>query len=108
MVHPHSTSLPRTAAYALIHPQIRVRSQKWYFWATHSRLQPIIDAARTIRKHWDGVLQWFTSRLTNAILEGINSLVQAAKARARGYRTLKNFICISYIIAGRLDFALPT
>ena len=82
--------------------------KKWYFWATHSRLQPVIDAARTIRKHWDGVLQWFTSRLTNAILEGINSLVQAAKARARGYRTLKNFICISYIIAGRLDFALPT
>ena len=82
--------------------------KQWYFWATHSRLQPVIDAAKTIRKHWDGVLQWFTSRLTNAILEGVNSLVQAAKARARGYRTLKNFICISYIIAGRLDFALPT
>ncbi len=27
--------------------------KKWYFWATHSRLKPIIDAAYTIKRHWD-------------------------------------------------------
>ncbi|HJH29021.1 MAG TPA: hypothetical protein C5S51_04925 [Methanosarcinaceae archaeon] len=28
---------------------------KWYFWATHSRLQPIINKAKSIKKHWDGM-----------------------------------------------------
>ena len=82
--------------------------KKWFFWATHSRLQPIIDAAYTIKRHWDGVLNWFQSRLNNGILEGLNSLIQAAKAKARGYRTNKNFIAMIYLIGGKLNFELPT
>ena len=46
--------------------------------------------------------------MSNGVLEGINSLVQAAKARARGYRTARNFITMIYLIAGKLDFDLPT
>lgn len=82
--------------------------KKWYFWATHSRLEPIIDAAYTIKRHWNGVLQWFKSQINNGILEGINSLIQAAKARARGYRTKKNLIAMIYMIGGKLNFGLPT
>jgi transposase len=82
--------------------------KKWYFWATHSRLEPIKEAAYTIKRHWDGVLQWFKSDLTNGILEGLNSLLQAAKSRARGYRTTKNFIAIAYLIGGKFDLGLPT
>jgi transposase len=82
--------------------------KKWYFWATHSRLEPIKNAAYTIKNHWDGVLRWFTSKINNGILEGINSLVQAAKARARGYRTKRNLITMVYLIAGKLNFDLPT
>lgn len=48
--------------------------KKWYFWATQSRLGPMKDAAYTIKRHWDGVRQWFKSQLNNGILEGINSL----------------------------------
>ena len=29
---------------------------KWCSWAAGSGLQPVIDAAKTIRKHWDGIL----------------------------------------------------
>jgi transposase len=82
--------------------------KKWYFWATHSRLEPIKDAAYTMRRHWDGILRWFTSKINNGILEGINSLIQAAKARARGYRTVKNLITMIYLIGGKLEFRLPT
>ncbi|BBO67042.1 ISL3 family transposase ISMac21 [Desulfosarcina alkanivorans] len=82
--------------------------KKWYFWATHSRLEPIINAAKTIKNHWDGVLRWFTSKINNGILEGINSLIQAAKARARGYRTKRNLITMIYLISGKLNFDLPT
>ena len=82
--------------------------KKWYFWATHSRLEPIKKAAYTIKRHWDGVLQWFHSGVNNGILEGINSVIQAAKARARGYRTTRNIVTIIYLIAGKLNFGLPT
>ncbi len=80
----------------------------WCSWAAESGLQPVIDAVGTIRKHWDGILLWFRSRITNGMIEGINSLVQAAKARARGYRTTENFITIAYLVCGKLDFKLPT
>jgi transposase len=79
----------------------------WYFWATHSRLEPMIAAAKTIKRHWNGVLRWFTSRITNGMLEGINSLIQAAKARARGFRSVDYLITMIYLLVGKLDFQLP-
>ena len=81
--------------------------KKWYFWATHSRLAPMIEAARTIKHHWDGILRWFDSKIANGLIEGINSLVQAAKAKARGYRSTRNLIAIVYLLAGKLDLRLP-
>ena len=66
----------------------------WYFRATHSRLPPMIDAARTVKHHWDGILRWFDSKIANGLIEGINSLVQAAKAKARGYRSTRNLTAI--------------
>ena len=82
--------------------------KKWFFWATHSRLEPMKKAAYTIKSHWGGVLRWFKSRINNGILEGINSLIQAAKARARGYRTERALTTMIYLIAGKLKFDLPT
>jgi transposase len=78
--------------------------KKWYYWATHSRLEPIKQAAATIKKHWDGILQWKTSQINNGILEGLNSVVQAAKRKARGYK-FKHFKTIVYLITGGLDFS---
>lgn len=76
--------------------------KRWYFWATHSRLPAMVRVARTIRKHWQGVLRWFRSRVSNGVLEAMNSLIQAAKARARGYRTSENFITMAYLVCGKL------
>lgn len=85
-----------------------IQLERWYRWAIRSRLEPIKDVARTIKRHWDGILAWFDSRIANGLIEGINSLVQAAKAKARGYRTLRNLKAITYLIAGKLDLKLPT
>ncbi len=46
--------------------------KKWYFWATHSRIEPMKEAAKTIKRHWSGVLRWYTSKVSNGILEGLN------------------------------------
>ena len=81
--------------------------KKWYFWATHSRLPPMIEAAKTTKRHWDGILRWFDSKIANGLIEGINSLVQAAKAKARGYRSTRNLKAMIYLIAGKLDLRLP-
>lgn len=81
---------------------------RWYSWAIRSRLDPIKDAARTIMRHRDGILRWFHSRIANGLIEGINSLVQAARAKARGYRSTRNLKAIAYLIAGKLDLKLPT
>jgi len=82
--------------------------KKWFWWATHSRLAPMIEAARMVKRHWNGILRWFHSRIANGIMEAINSLVQAAKAKARGYRSIRNLKAIIYLIAGKLELALPT
>ena len=82
--------------------------KRWYFWATHSRLPPMIAAARTIKRHWNGILRWHDTHIANGILEGINSLVQAAKAKARGYRSSRNLKAIIYLVAGKLKISLPT
>jgi len=82
--------------------------KRWYFWVTHSRLQPVIEAARAIKRHWDGILNCFDSHLSTGFLEGINSLIQAAKAKARGYRTTRNLITMAYLIAAKLPLSLTT
>lgn len=82
--------------------------EKWCGWARRSRLKPMKRLAGTLWHHRRGLLRRFFSEISNGILEGINSLVQAAKARARGYRSTRNLITMAYLISGDLDFALPT
>jgi len=79
---------------------------KWYFWATHCQLEPMVKAAKTIKRHWDGIVKWFESKINNGILEGLNSVIQAAKSKARGYKTFKNYKIIVYLLTGKLDFNL--
>ncbi len=79
---------------------------KWYYWATHSRLEPMVKAAKTVKRHWDGIVKWYESKINNGILEGLNSVIQAAKSKARGYKTFKNYKIIVYLLTGKLDFSL--
>lgn len=79
--------------------------KKWYRWATHARLEPFTKLAATIKKHWDGIVRYKRSKITNGILEGFNSIVQAAKRKARGYRLPKTFAIMVYLLTGKLDFS---
>jgi hypothetical protein len=62
------------------------------FWAIHSRLEPVIDAAHAVKRHWYGILRWFDSKIANDLIEGTNSLVQAVKAKARGYARVRRVL----------------
>lgn len=78
----------------------------WVRWGLRCRLTPMVEVAQMLKKHYDGVVRWFTSKLTNGLLEGINSIFQAAKRKARGYRSYKNIVAMVYVLAGKLNFAL--
>ena len=47
------------------------------------------------------------STVTGWLIEGIDSLMQAAKAKARGYRSICNLKIIVCLLAGKLDLRLP-
>lgn len=78
----------------------------WIAVAENSTIKPMVKAAKTLRNRGKGILRWFTSHLTNAVMEGLNSLLQAAKRKARGYRLHKTFITMAYLIAGKLDLGI--
>lgn len=80
--------------------------QDWIQWGLRCRLEPMVDVAKMIKTHYNGIIQWFSSKLNNGLLEGINSVFQAAKRKARGYRSDKNIIAMVYLLHGKLDFAL--
>ncbi len=49
-----------------------------------------------------------SGELNSGFIEGMNALIQAAKSKARGYRSDKNFIAIAYLLGAKLKFDLPT
>lgn len=79
----------------------------WCDLVEESKIFPFIKAAKTLKAHWFGIVNYSETNLNNGILEGINSKIQLAKKRARGYRNINNFINMIYFIAGKLKFDYP-
>ena len=77
--------------------------EDWYNWAIKCKLEPIIAAVKTIKNHWDGILRWKSSLINNGILEGLNSIIQAAKRKARGYK-IEHYKVMAYLLTGKLNF----
>ena len=53
-----------------------------------------------MKRYWDGILQWFDSKIANGLIVGINRLMRAAKAKARCYRSTRNLKAIICLLAG--------
>jgi len=77
--------------------------RRWYFWATHSRLGPMIEKARMLKAHLPNVLTYLKHQITNAAAEGINSKIQWIRYMARGFRNRENFKTAIYFHCGGLD-----
>ena len=76
--------------------------------AMHSNVPETRGVARTVREEREGVLDWFSSRATNAILEGPNSVIQSMKRAARGFRNIECFRTAIFLRLGGLDFSAQT
>jgi len=77
--------------------------KKWYFWATHSRLKPVIQKARMVRRHIHNVLTYYAHPITNALAEGLNSKIQTIKQKACGFRNVEHFKTAIYFHCGGLN-----
>ena len=75
----------------------------WYKTANRSRLGPIKNFVKLIKKHEDRLLPFVDTRLTNAIAEGLNRIIKIAKNRASGFRTLEAFSDIIFLMVGDLN-----
>lgn len=71
-------------------------------------LEPMRRALATLTKHAERVVRRWTSTYTNARMEGLNSLFQAARARARGYRNDETFMSMIYMIASPVGSILKS
>ena len=88
--------------------QINVVSAMLRQWCTNvmrSKVEPMKDVARLIRRHFDGIVAWTQTRQTNGFIEAINGLFQAAKRKARGYARFETMRTVMFLIAGKLDFS---
>jgi transposase len=79
----------------------------WYNWVCHSRIPEMIKVAKSIKAHWDGIVAYLETRLTNAGAEAVNGIIQTAKRKARGFRSFEYFQTIIYLIGSKLKFDLP-
>ena len=73
------------------------------WWAARSQRRPIIKAAGTLRNNSKNILTYIRHRVTNAVLEGINSKIQTVKKMAYGYRNRENFKTAIYFHCGGLN-----
>ena len=85
----------------------KVCLELWCDSAVESNIEPFVRFVDLVKSHWNGITNYFNSKLTNGILEGINSKIQLAKRRARGYRNINNFINMIFFTCGKLNFDYP-
>jgi len=89
---------------------VRRRLGSWSRWvrrvakkAPSQVLEAMSKVAEMIDGHLEGILAYWTAKVTNAFLEGLNSLFSATKRKARGYRTTRYLIAMLYFVAGKLN-----
>jgi transposase len=100
--------------YALPYRSLALRRfGSWCRWvrkmarrAPQGLLEAMLKVAEMVERHLEGILAHWSARVTNAFLEGLNSLFSATKRKARGYRTSRYLKAMLYFVAGKLN--IPT
>jgi len=93
-------------------PLFRKKLREWCRWVKRFGskkgyiFKPMIGAVNTILKHFDGIISFAEARVSNAFMEGLNSVFSAVKRKARGFKNTENLTCMLYFVAGKLN--IPT
>jgi transposase len=76
---------------------------QWMAVVQDSDLPKMKKVAKTLLRHEEGLLNWFKHRISNAMAEGFNSVVQSLKSAARGFRNFANYRVRILFFCGKLD-----
>lgn len=94
-----------------LEPQRAVgKLREWMAWASRSKLKPFVRAARTVRKHFVGVVTYLCSRLSNGFTEGTNNMIRMITRRAFGFHSAEALSAMIFLHCGgiQLNPALPS
>lgn len=87
--------------------QTTVLIDRWISKASRSRIAAFVKAAKTIRKHRDGILAAVRLGINNARAEGLNSIVRLIIRRARGFHTAEAALALVMLACGPITLKLP-
>jgi len=79
----------------------------WCDMAEESEIKSFQECVKSLQSHWYGIVNYTESKLTTGFLEGLNSKIQLAKRRARGFRNINNFINMIYFLTADLEYDYP-
>jgi len=98
------------AIYAefLTKEEARDRLMKLTRWMLLSRLEEMRKIAKSLRRNMEEIINYFSYRTTNAMLEGTNSVISLVKRRARGFRNMNHFRDMIYLQSADLDLPYVT
>ena len=77
--------------------------KKWKNRAARSRLAPFVALAKSLAASLPELLNYFVHRISNAMSEGFNSVIQQLKAAARGFHNFANYRSRILFFCGKLD-----
>lgn len=87
--------------------QARELIDRWISRASRSRLPAFVKAAKTIRKHREGILAALRLGINNARAEGLNSVVRLIFRRARGFHSPEAALALVMLTCGPITLQLP-
>lgn len=79
----------------------------WLAWASRSKLRPFVRVARTVRRHFDGVLAYVRDRFSNGVVEGINNRLRMVARRAFGFHGPGALIAMLFLCCGGIALHPP-
>jgi transposase len=79
---------------------------RWVRWVARcyeaNLMASMVKLAQMVETHLAGILAHWKWGVTNAFMEGLNSVFSATKRKARGYRSTTHLITMLYFVAGKL------
>ena len=79
---------------------------RWVRWVARfykfNLFASMVKVAQMVENHLAGILAHWKWGITNAFMEGLNSVFSATKRKARGYRSTTHLITMLYFVSGKL------
>ncbi|MEZ0069422.1 transposase [Streptacidiphilus sp. MAP12-20] len=74
--------------------------QNWVSWARRCRLEPFVKLQRSIVKHWDAITAAADHRLSNGLVESMNTKIRLITRTAFGFKDPTALIALAMLSLG--------